>query len=81
MKTGYCVTCNQSFTLEVRVAGKLLSLGATALLGTTRKLPWWGTLLVGVGSVVLAHVIDDVWTRACPNPGCKTLLQVVDVAL
>lgn len=32
-KVGYCVTCNKSFPLEVRVAGKAIALAATALLG------------------------------------------------
>ncbi len=78
MTTGYCVTCNRGFPIETRIAGKLLSMTATTLVGTSRKVPWWVTLLLGVGSVWLGHEIDKGLMQICPTPGCKTVLKIVD---
>ena len=81
-KLGYCVTCDKTFPLETRVAGKLIALGSTALLGASnKKLPVWAKLIIGVGSVALAHKIDEEMALHCPTEGCKTLLKVVDSAL
>ena len=81
-KVGYCVTCNKSFPLEVRVAGKTIALAATALLGTTKaKLPWWFTLLLGLGSLALASKIDEELALRCPTPTCRTVLKILDATM
>lgn len=80
-KHGYCITCDKTFPLEVRVAGKLVAAGTTALIGAKAKLPPLAKIGLGLGSFALAHIIDEQMSLRCPTEGCTTILKVVDAAL